>query len=173
MQLGTTTAPNNAEFGGGLFNENTGATMMRSTIEGNQARNAGNGAGGGIFNANGADDELRQTTVSGNSSDGAGGGITNDGGTMTILTSTISGNQAIKGAPEVFGGGISNMPDTFGDTATLRMINDTLTGNRAGGGDNRGRRRGRGQRGTGQRHADQRDREPQPGRHQRHRRRHL
>ena len=72
--------------------------------------------------------------MSGNSSDAAGGGILNDGGTMSILTSTISGNAVIAGATSAFGGGISNAPDTNGDTATLKMVNDTLAGNRAGGG---------------------------------------
>ena len=134
VQLGTVSRPNVAQEGGGIFTESTGATIVRSTIAGNQARNAGAGSGGGVFDEFGADDEVRQTTVIGNSSDGAGGGITIDGATMSILTSTISGNAVITGATSAFGGGISNMPDTNGDTATLKMVNDTLAGNRAGGG---------------------------------------
>ncbi len=138
VQLGTVAQPNVAQEGGGIFTEQTGATIVRSTIAGNRARSAGGGSGGGVFDEFGADDELRQTTVTGNTSDGAGGGITIDGATMTILTSTISGNAVITGASSAFGGGISNMPDTNGDTGTLKMVNDTVTDNRAGGGSTAG-----------------------------------
>jgi hypothetical protein len=141
VQLGTAAQPNAAQLGGGLYTDGTGATIVRSTIAGNQARDAGNGAGGGIFNLHQADDELRQTTLTGNSSDSAGGGILNYGATMSILTSTLSGNQVIAGAAEAFGGGISNVPNpsfTPTESATLKMVNDSLTGNRAGGGSTAG-----------------------------------
>jgi predicted outer membrane repeat protein len=101
VQLGTVARPNVAESGGGLFTQNTGATIVRSTIARNAARNAGRGLGGGILNALQADDELRQTTVTDNSSDHIGGGIVNYGATMTILTSTISGNQILTEDPRL------------------------------------------------------------------------
>jgi hypothetical protein len=153
VQLGTTTRPNVAQDGGGLATEApnvapTGCcfairtfatTIVRSTVAGNEARDAGSGLGGGILNIDGTSDELRQTTVTGNSADNAGGGIVNDGATMTILTSTISGNESISGSSAVFGGGIANTALlTSGPTATLNMVNDTVTGNRAGGGTTAG-----------------------------------
>jgi hypothetical protein len=133
-ELGTPARPNVALLGGGLYTDETGATIVRSTIAGNQARNAGEGGGGGIFNTGGAADELRQTTVTGNSTDYAGGGIVNYGATMSILMSTISGNQVIAGAGQAFGGGIAN----GGATETLKMVNDTVTGNQVGGGTTAG-----------------------------------
>jgi hypothetical protein len=134
VQLGTTSRPNVAQDGGGLYTVNVGATIVRSRIEGNQARNAGAGSGGGIFNSVNADVELDRTTLTGNSSDRAGGAITNFGATMTISATTLSDNQVIAGAGEAFGGGISNMFDAADGPATLTMINDTVTGNQAGGG---------------------------------------
>jgi CSLREA domain-containing protein len=134
VQLGTTSRPNVAQDGGGLYTVNVGATIVRSRIEGNQARNAGAGSGGGIFNSVNADVELDRTTLTGNSSDRTGGAITNFGATMTISATTLSDNQVIAGAGEAFGGGISNMFDAADGPATLTMINDTVTGNQAGGG---------------------------------------
>lgn len=139
VQLGTAARPNEAQLGGGLYTDNIGTTIVRSTIAGNQARDAGAGAGGGIFNTDQADDELRQTTVTGNSADEAGGGIINAGGTMSLLTSTISSNQVIPSSGPGFGGGIANAElSSTGPFATLKMVNDTVTGNRAGGGSTAG-----------------------------------
>ncbi len=137
VQLGTTARPNEAQLGGGLYTQNIGATVVRSTIEGNRAQDLGNGAGGGIFNTSQATDELRQSTVTGNTSDGAGGGIMNYGAVMVIYRSTLSGNAVL-----VYGGAISNMPDTESESgpvpATLTMQNDTVTGNLAGSGNQAG-----------------------------------
>lgn len=140
VQLGTTTHPNMAFQGGGLLTDRTGATIVRSTIEGNRVRDDGNGSGGGIFNTEGATDHIIQTTVAGNTSDSVGGGITNYGAEMTIARSTLSGNKVF--GPETnYGGAIANMPNSESETpatATLTMANDTLTANRAGSGTQQG-----------------------------------
>jgi CSLREA domain-containing protein len=134
VQLGTTKHPNFALQGGGLLTDNLGATIVRSTIEGNRARDGGNGSGGGIFNTDNATDHIIQTTVAGNTSDSVGGGITNYGAEMTIARSTLSGNKVFGGEANL-GGGIANMPNSEPESpsnATLDMANDTVTGNRAG-----------------------------------------
>jgi hypothetical protein len=73
--------------------------------------------GGGILN-NGGTVTVTSSTISGNSADLAGGGILNNGGTVTVTGSTISGNSASS-----FGGGISN------NGGTLIVINSTISGN--------------------------------------------
>ena len=70
VQLGTVVQPNVAQEGGGIFTEQHRGHDRALDDRGNRARNAGGGSGGGVFDEFGADDELRQTTVSGNTSDG-------------------------------------------------------------------------------------------------------
>jgi len=83
---------------GGIYNSNTGMlTITGSTIVNNQTGNPGH-------------------------SGGSGGGIVNYG-TMTIQDSTISGNTAVGGDFEGYGGGI------YGNNNTI--TNSTITGNSA------------------------------------------
>lgn len=76
--------------------------------------------GGGIFNAGTL--TIRTSTVSGNVArvSGAGGGVFN-GGTLTVISSTISGNSTTG-----VGGGIYN-------NGTARVNNSTISGNSATG----------------------------------------
>jgi hypothetical protein len=75
--------------------------------------------GGGIYNDVRGTLTLISSTVSGNRADGSGGGIFNLAGTLTLINSTVSGNLADTG------GGISN------DEGTLRLINSTISDNSA------------------------------------------
>jgi hypothetical protein len=80
------------------------------------------GFGGAIFNSGTL--TVRTSTLSGNSaSGGSGGGVYNDAGTVTINTSTLSGN-ATSGA----GGAGSGV---YTDSGTVTVIASTLTGNTA------------------------------------------
>ncbi|MEX0682036.1 MAG: right-handed parallel beta-helix repeat-containing protein [Dehalococcoidia bacterium] len=78
------------------------------------------GNGGGIQNASGSTLTLTSSTVSGNSATGGGGGIRNSG-TMTLTNSTVSGNTAGAGS---IAGGIRN-------DGTLTLTNSTVSGNMA------------------------------------------
>jgi hypothetical protein len=125
------TITNGADFGGGIFNDNSTLTVSSCTLSGN---NSAYGAGGGIVNygrSGSATLTITNSTLSGNSAGGGGGGIYNDGSfsgsaTLTIINSTLSGNSA--GA----GGGIYNY--TYSGSATLTITNSTLSGNSTGGG---------------------------------------
>lgn len=123
--------------GGGISNAASGGgsailSLWNSNVENNGAFffmiPFGHGDGGGIANAGtGAKVTLTDTSVSHNFAGvndpfpvGDGGGISNSG-TLTILSSTINGNQCW-----FSGGGISN----FG---SLTIINSTVSGNSASG----------------------------------------
>ena len=81
----------------------------------------GGGFGGGIRNLGGSV-TLITSTVSGNTA-ARGGGISNDsGGTLTLTNSTVSGNRATTSV----GGGIYNSPG-----GTLILTNSDITGNEA------------------------------------------
>ncbi len=132
-------------FGGGIANQNGSLTVTNSTFIGNYARN---GFGGGIanyagmlnvtnsiFESNSADhdgggivsDFLSTSTITGSTftdnrastTISLGGGIFN-GGAMTIINSTLSGNNAVNS-----GGGI------FNDGGTITITNTTIVGNSA------------------------------------------
>jgi hypothetical protein len=73
--------------GGGIANEGT-LTLRDTTVRGNRATFQANQRGGGIYNADTGDAELRSSTVVDNLAS-IGPGIFNDGGTLTIKDSTI------------------------------------------------------------------------------------
>jgi hypothetical protein len=108
----------NDGFGGGIDTGFGMATITESTISGNAATR-----GGGLVTF--GPTMIRSSTVSGNSgSQGGftwGGGIYNNSGTVTIINSTISGNETTGD-----GGGIINF-------STLSLISSTLSGNAASG----------------------------------------
>ncbi|MCP4361724.1 MAG: hypothetical protein GY796_27240 [Chloroflexi bacterium] len=83
------------------------------------------GSGGGLANYRGTV-TINSSTISGNSS-GSGGGLYNRNGTVTINNSTISGNSA----PGGNGGGIINYAySNYGtETATLTINNSAISGN--------------------------------------------
>jgi hypothetical protein len=79
--------------------------------------------GGGILNYGTL--TVTSSTLSGNSAVGGGGGIFNSQGTVTVTNSTISGNSVVPGGVNVFGGGIQSY---YG---SLTITNSTLSGNSA------------------------------------------
>ncbi|HWN98285.1 MAG TPA: C25 family cysteine peptidase, partial [Blastocatellia bacterium] len=123
---------NPADFGGGIYNQNGGAlTVTGCAISGNSAIKNGvfPSSGGGIYNFN-STLTLINSTISGNNATGSGGGIDNNNGLLTVTNSTISGNFASTGDG---GGGIYN------GAGTANLANSTISGNstnRSGGGIN-------------------------------------
>lgn len=114
MLTNSTVSGNTAQQGdgGGIFNNGT-LTLTNSTVSGNTAQRWG----GGILNGDSRTTGLTDSTISSNRA-GNGGGIFNVG-TLTLTTSTVSGNTANSG-----GGGIVN-------AATLMLINSTVSDNTA------------------------------------------
>ena len=140
--------------GGGLCNMGT-LVLSNSVLSGNRAyASAGVGftvaidvagptyeaAGGGIYNAPGANLTVINCTVSNNAAIASGtvtntiylaygGGIANDNATLRVLGSTLSGNTAgatNNGTATATGGGISSE-----NGGTVFVENSTLSGNRA------------------------------------------
>jgi uncharacterized repeat protein (TIGR01451 family) len=74
-------------------------------------------SGGGMLN--GGSLTIASSTLSGNSASSFGGGVWNNSGSVTITNSTLSGNGAV-----VDGGGIFNS-----NSGTVRITNSTLSGN--------------------------------------------
>ena len=118
----TTTFVDNV--GGGLFNRGN-LTLNNCVISGNSAPTTGPAAsqslgfGGGIFTAGGSQLTIINSTISGNQADAAGGGIcTLEATAFLALGSTISGNSAV-----IQGGGINYQ----GHTGTIQ--NCTIAGN--------------------------------------------
>ena len=102
---------NTAVDGGGLMNRGS-LTMANSTIIANSTPN---GSGAGITNRTGANLIVTHSIIAVNLAGGSGGGIENDGGSITLDSSTVSGN---------FGNGIVN-----GFNSTVVLINSTVSGN--------------------------------------------
>ena len=116
----STISGNSNSRGGGIYvTGDAVATIAGSTISDNSAR-GDKGGGICVFFATLT---VTSSTISGNSTDdyryGFGGGIDGDHGTLTIIDSTISDNSA------VFGGGIRN------DRGTTTIANSSLCGNSA------------------------------------------
>ena len=118
------------EFGGGIANGGD-LTLVNSTVRENAAESqpepcggdpCAAGRAGGIWNGGEGTLTLVSTTVSGNTAD-SGGGIFQSGATLMLTNSTVSGNTASEG------GGIYN--DGSGP-ATL--TNSTVSENSAGSG---------------------------------------
>jgi CSLREA domain-containing protein len=85
-------ADNDANAGGGLFNNLGTVTIDECTFSGNAAQDPGptNAQGGAIF-SNGSV-EITRSTLSGNSADLSGHAIFANGGALSIENSTLSGN---------------------------------------------------------------------------------
>ena len=124
-----------AYAGGGIYNDgynggNATVSLTNSTVNGNTAAYTGfptgGGAAGGIYNGGGIltiTDSVVSNNYAGVSDPfpvGSGGGIVNDG-TLTITSSSVSGNQAY-----LSGGGIEN-------GGTLTISGSTISGNGATG----------------------------------------
>jgi CSLREA domain-containing protein len=98
--------------GGGIFSFTGTLALTDSTVSGNTTETGGGGIATYSYNAS-----LTNSTVSGNTADGRGGGIMSSG-TLTLASSTVSGNDA------AVGGGIDNR-------RTLTLTNSTVSENRA------------------------------------------
>ena len=105
-------------FGHGVSNISATLTILNSTLIGNSvAGEDGGGISSGGFKAP-ASVTVISSTISGNSAD-SGGGIASSYWSVTVVDSTISGNSAGSG------GGISNY------TGTLEITNSTISSNSA------------------------------------------
>ena len=123
---GSTLSNNQGALGGAISNSLGDVTVITSTLTNNQAIGV-IGLGGAIFNAGSTTPTATLTvinsTLSGNQSSGRGGGVYNSPDSVGNLNnSTLSGNQATDG-----GGGIANSPD-----ATL-TLNNTIVANSVNG----------------------------------------
>jgi RTX calcium-binding nonapeptide repeat (4 copies) len=111
--------------GGGLYISQTGspATIVGSTIRGNHA-NGGNG-GGLLYAESGSSGSLtiRSSTISGNDAETCGAGINGGGTSFTIENSTISGNEAGNSGGGLCVGG------------PLEILHSTITANSGGSSD--------------------------------------
>jgi CSLREA domain-containing protein len=93
----TITQGSAAGNGGGIYNDQGTLTVISSRISGNSATGNGQG-GGGIFNYTAsANLTVVNSLLTGNTSGSRGGGISNTGGTLTVSSTTISGNSASTG----------------------------------------------------------------------------
>jgi hypothetical protein len=131
-----TISGNGALGGGGIFNNNSTATLTvnNCTIANNTARESDSpGEGGGIVNNRGTM-TIANSTISGNISGGSvfgggrGGGISNSGH-LLVTNSTITGNVTEAGSTDPYGigGGIN---DSYrGSVGTLTIYNSTIAGN--------------------------------------------
>jgi hypothetical protein len=108
-------------FGGGIASMGA-AVVINSTVSGNST--TGMSVGGGIFAIGSL--SVTSSTIAGNSAflDGGGISIGGTGSTLTINSSTISGNVATMGS----GGGVS----TNTTSATVTIDSSTISGNTAG-----------------------------------------
>ncbi len=98
-------------FGGGIFNVGT-LTMNQCTVSNNTTAipGSGGGAGGGLYNSGPA--TITNSTFSANTAEGQGNGGGNGGaifnspaGTLTIVGSTITGNQVTASSVALGGAG--------------------------------------------------------------------
>jgi hypothetical protein len=136
-----------ADGGAAINNEGCTLTLSASTFTGNQANGPAGveGVGGAVsLDSAGTTVNISSCTFTSNQAHSgagqgsSGGAIENFAGTVTLIDSTLIGNQAIAGTATsdtpafvdtAFGGGISNL---FG---SLTILNSTLTGNQASAGN--------------------------------------
>lgn len=112
------------EGGGGVSNSGT-LTLSNSTISRSSATGYATG-GGAVFNANSSTMLITNSTIAGNTTAASafgGGGIYNTG-TLTLSSSTVTGNS-ISGIHSPVGGGIYNR-------GTMTLNNSSVNNNNAG-----------------------------------------
>ena len=120
--VNVTVSGNHAEgTGGGIYVDDSQVFLDRSTVSGNSSAVHG----GGIYNDGKV--TLTSSTVRDNSAASSGGGIYNISSDLTVLLSTIQGNEAA-GLEDGFegGGGIYNV-----GPGVVRIGGTTIAGNRA------------------------------------------
>jgi hypothetical protein len=120
--------------GAGLYNEKGAAlTLRRATVRNNVAQ--AHAGGGGLWAGYGGTVTIADSVVRDNVIGGQGGGVANGGSTLTIIGSTISGNQTISGT----GGGLTNFGVGIQDfdwsglfPGDVTLVNSTISGNTSG-----------------------------------------
>ena len=109
-----TISGNSAQFtGGGIFNEANGnVSISNTTITGNTAGTPDYGGGGGIYNKYLGTLTVSSSTISNNSATAVAGGISNEG-TAVVTDTAVSDNKAPKGAGLYDGGTLTLTTSTF------------------------------------------------------------
>ncbi len=131
MEINYTNASENlAAAEGGAFWNNVGEmTINYANLDNNMASGTDATNGGGALFNNGGIMNVWYSEITNNTADGAagsGGGIQNvDGGTLTVNTTTLSGNMAMRA-----GGGIEDNSAMM--TGTVHLKDVTLDGNSTG-----------------------------------------
>ena len=126
LNIANSTISDNKATSGGAFNNAGTLNIANSTISNNSASSFG----GAIENISGAILNIANSTLSSNSASSFGGGIDNYGGTLTVISSTLSGNSTTNSGSG--GGGIySSGPITITITNTI-IANSTTGGDFAG-----------------------------------------
>jgi hypothetical protein len=108
-----------AGHGGGIFNYSS-LRILDSVVSGNSAAYEG----GGVWNNPNALLEITDSTFSANSAGSGGGGVSSIDGTVTIVRTHISGNST-PGS----GGGVSSVRSLPTRSATLALVDSTVSGN--------------------------------------------
>ncbi|UCD84228.1 MAG: chitobiase/beta-hexosaminidase C-terminal domain-containing protein [Deltaproteobacteria bacterium] len=106
---------NQANFGGGMFNQDSSPLITNCTFNGNSA-----GRGGGMYNYDNSSPTITNCTFVGNSAYNEGGGMYNNGGSPTITNCIMWGDIAPNG-PEIY-----NSPST--PIVTYSDIEGSYTG---------------------------------------------
>lgn len=123
-------AATNNDLGGlRISGQQSTLNVATSTFSGNGNTDEGFGSGIQVINVFESDITVEASTVSGNHGYSAAGVLAalDNGATMTIVNSTISGNTADDAA------GLMGLGED-GNTASLALVNTTVTGNSAGAG---------------------------------------
>ncbi|MFC1861256.1 S8 family serine peptidase [Chloroflexota bacterium] len=113
---GFTITNGSAEYGAGMYNNNSSPTVTNCTFSGNSATYHG----GGIYNWN-SSPAVTNCTFSGNSATYNGGGMYNYNSSPTVTNCTFSGNSAT-----YYGGGMYNH-----SSSSPTVTNCTFSGNSA------------------------------------------
>src|SRR6266849_4137819 len=128
FHIETTDIYSNTAGHGAGFDNGFGGTNPVVFLNCNLHHNAAAFLGGGIENYNTL--AISNSTLYANTAGAQGGGIYTEGGTVTIVSSTISGNSVTNGS----GGGVYNTVDIHGTGGTLNLLNSTIASNSAVGG---------------------------------------
>jgi len=124
-------------YGGGMYLDNSDATLIDNDVEGNAAAFIGSGSGGGLYLLNSAavltSNRMISNTASLNDGDGEGGGLALMSSAATLVSNTIQGNS---GGWSGWGGGLrlDDSPATLISNVIVSNTAATGGGNGYGGG---------------------------------------
>ena len=117
---GSVISGNGASRGGGAFVSFYGKlSLTRSSISGNSAAGAPTQSGGGIYGYRCTQLNATDSTISGNSGNNRGGGILAEACPLTLVNSTLTGNNAS------YGGAI------YANGSATDIVNSTISANSA------------------------------------------